>query len=57
MEKLVEVSGLSHVDATELLWAAYHPYQLWYQFAAIGFISAIGMLLYSRWVKRYEPEI
>jgi MFS family permease len=54
MNKLVEVSGMSHVDATEMLWSVYDPYKLWYQFAAVGFAAAIGMYLYSRWVKRSE---
>jgi MFS family permease len=56
MNKLVEVTGMSHVDATNMLWSAYDPYKLWYQFAAIGIASAIGMYLYSLWVKKYEPK-
>jgi hypothetical protein len=58
MNKLVEVSGLTHQQATDLLWSAYDPYKLWYQFAAIGVISAVGMVLYSLWVKKYEaPDV
>ena len=58
MNKLVELTGMSAQEATDLLWAAYDPYQLWYQFAAIGIISALGMLLYARWVRRYEaPDV
>ena len=58
MNKLVEVTGMSHQEVTDLLWAQYHPYELWYQFAAIGFASAIAMLFYAKWVKKYEaPDV
>ncbi len=52
MDKLMEVTGMDAVEATNMLWSIYDPYQLWYQFAAIGFLSAIGMLLYARWVRK-----
>lgn len=54
MQTLVNVSGLDHIRATNLLWSTYHPYKLWYPFAAIGIAAAIGMYLYSRWVRKYE---
>jgi len=58
MNKLVEVTGMSHQEVTELLWEAYDPYKLWYQFAAIGLISAVGMFFYGRWVRKYEaPDV
>ena len=58
MQTLVNVSGLDHIQATKLLWSAYHPYQLWYPFAAIGIAAAIGMYLYSIWVRKYEaPDV
>jgi hypothetical protein len=50
--KLQEVSGLSAQQATDLLWNTYHPYKLWYQFAAVGLISAAAMIWYSWWVKK-----
>jgi len=56
MNKLVEVTGLDHIQVTQLLWDAYDPYKLWYQFAAIGIASAVAMLLYSVWVKKYESS-
>lgn len=56
--KLQEVTGLDPSAATQLLWDAYHPYKLWYQFAAVGIASAIAMIFYARWVKKYEsPDI
>ena len=58
MNKLVEISGLSHQEATNVLWAAYKPYELWYDFAAIGIASAVGMYFYGRWVKKFEaPDV
>lgn len=58
MNKLVEVTGMNHSEVTNLLWSAYDPYKLWYQFAAIGIASALGMLVYAKWVKKYEaPDI
>jgi len=56
--KLMEMTGLNAVDATNMLWSAYHPYKLWYQFAAIGLISALGMVFYSIWIRRHQaPDI
>lgn len=54
MNKLVEVTGMTHQEATDMLWATYKPYELWYSFAAIGIASALLMLVYARWVKKYE---
>ena len=58
MNKLVELTGMNHIDATSMLWSVYHPYKLWYQFAAIGIGSAILMIFYARWVKKHEaPDV
>jgi len=58
MNKLVELTGKSHAEVTSLLWDVYSPYELWYRFAAIGIASAIAMLFYARWVKKYEaPDV
>jgi len=58
MVKLQEVTGMDAVEATKMLWHAYDPYKLWYQFAAVGMVSAIGMFFYSRWIRKYEaPDI
>ena len=54
LQKLQEVAGLDATQATELLWRTYHPYQLWYPFAAIGIASAIAIGFYASWVKKYE---
>jgi hypothetical protein len=53
-QRLCTAVNMNASDATTLLWNTYKPYQLWYQFAAIGFAAAIGIFLYSRWVRKYE---
>lgn len=55
--KLQEHLGINAVDATHLLWNTYHPYKIWYQFAAYGFAAAIGIFIYSQWVKKSEKGI
>jgi dipeptide/tripeptide permease len=58
MDKLVEVTGMTHQQATNVLWDTYDPYSLWYRFAAVGLASAVGMLLYGMWVRRHEaPDV
>lgn len=54
MNKLMEVSGLNAVDATNLLWDLYDPYKLWYRFAAVGVAASIAMVIYARWVKEHK---
>src|SRR5262245_2097611 len=54
METLQRVTGLDAVRATQLLWNAYHPWKLWIPFAGVGIASAIGIWLYSIWVRKYE---
>ena len=58
MEKLVEVSGSTHIEMTNVLWSAYDPYKVWIPFAAVGIVSAVMMLAYSYWVRKYEaPDV
>ncbi len=40
-------------EITQLLWNTYHPYKLWIPFAAIGLASAVGMIIYSRFAKKW----
>jgi proton-dependent oligopeptide transporter, POT family len=56
MNKLMELTNMNSVDATNMLWSKYHPYEVWYSFAAVGFAAAIGLYFYSRWVKKYEAS-
>lgn len=58
MEALQRATSLDPGAATALLWNTYHPYQLWYPFAAVGVVSAVGIFLYARWVRDKEsPDI
>ena len=52
--KLQEILKLNASDATNLLWNTYHPYTLWYGFAGVGLGAAVGIVLYSLWIKKYE---
>lgn len=54
--RVMQVTGMDASQATTLLWDMYDPYKLWYQFAAIGIASAIGMYFYSKWVKKFEAS-
>jgi dipeptide/tripeptide permease len=53
-KKLQEVLGKNAADTTELLWNTYHPYQIWYAFAAIGLASLVGMLIFTQRSKRWK---
>lgn len=58
LEAVQRASGLDPGAATAMLWRTYHPYQVWYPFAAVGIASAVGIWLYARWVSKYEaPDI
>ncbi len=54
VESLERVLNLDPNAATQLLWTTYHPYRVWYPFVAIGFASAVGIWLYSLWIRKYE---
>jgi MFS family permease len=54
MEALQRATGLDSNAATRLLWDTYHPYQVWFPFVGLGFAAALGILLYSLWIRRYE---
>jgi POT family proton-dependent oligopeptide transporter len=50
------VTGQDATQITNLLWNTYHPYQLWYQFAAIGLVSAVGIAVYARFARRWQAR-
>ncbi len=54
--KMQEVMGMDAVEVTNLLWNTYDPYTLWFPFAAIGIVSAIGMVVYGMFARRWEAE-
>jgi hypothetical protein len=51
MATLQNALHIDAVQATELLWTTYHPYTLWIPFVSIGLASAVGIWLYSRWIR------
>jgi len=51
MTTLQNALHLDAVKATELLWTTYQPYRLWIPFVAVGLASAVGIWLYSRWIR------
>ncbi len=55
MNRLVEVTGLDHGQATLLLWETYSPqYYVWIPFACVGVISAIALWIFGRMAKRWS---
>jgi dipeptide/tripeptide permease len=50
MKELGQDAGATN----QLLWDTYHPYTVWYVFAAVGFCSLIGMLVFSQVSKRWK---
>ncbi len=57
MNKLVEMTGKNHQEVTNILWGEYDPYTIWYRFAAIGLVSAVMMMFYSKWVQKKEADV
>lgn len=50
------VTGMDANQVATILWNSYHPYKLWYQFAAIGFASAIGIAVYSHFAHKWQSK-
>lgn len=50
------VSGMGAAQTTTMLWNTYHPYKLWYQFAAIGIASSIGIAIYSYFAHKWQTK-
>jgi len=54
MEALQGALHIGPDQATQLLWTTYQPWRLWIPFVAVGVASAIGIWLYSLWVRKDE---
>ena len=54
VKTLVDVLHSDAASVNQLLWDTYHPYDIWYPFAAAGFLSLVGMLVFSRISKRWK---
>lgn len=52
---LEKMLGISSQDATNLLWETYSPnLTVWLPFAAIGILSAIALVIFSRLARRWK---
>ena len=53
--RMMEVTGLDAVAATELLWNTYNPqYAVWLPFAAIGVAAIIALVVFARMARRWS---
>ena len=55
-KKLVEVSGKSPDELTQLLYNAHHVGMTWICFAIIGLASAVMIYFYGNWVKKLAAQ-
>lgn len=51
---LANVLGQDAAQVNQLLWDTYHPYQVWYPFAAAGLCSLLGMIAFARASKKWK---
>jgi dipeptide/tripeptide permease len=54
LKTMQEVTGLDASGCTRLLWDTYHPYTIWYWFAAIGVASLVAMMIFARMSRRWK---
>lgn len=55
-ERLVELTGRTPDALTAQLHAAHHVGTIWYLMAAVGLVTAAGLMVYGRWTYRYAPR-
>jgi len=55
-QKLVEYTGQSPDQLTNLLYAQHHVGLTWYCFAAVGVLSAIMIFMYGRWILTLQQK-
>ncbi len=51
---LIEYTGKSGQEVTKMLWDLYHPYTIWFYFAAIGVVSIIALLIFNHMAKQWK---
>jgi len=56
MEVLANKLDMSVLEAQRLLFDTYQPQWIWYEIAAIGLVSVIGMFLYDRAIRYYDRK-
>lgn len=54
METLMDVLGKDTLSVNQILWDTYHPYTVWYWFAAAGAVSLAGLLVFARLSRRWK---
>lgn len=55
MNKLVEVTGTTHAQATQMLWDTYSPHiHVWVPFAAVGVLAAMALWVFGRMAKKWS---
>jgi hypothetical protein len=55
-KKLVEVSGKTPDELTQLLYNSHHVGMTWICFAAVGLLSAVMIFFYGQWVKKLAEK-
>ncbi len=53
-DTLSTVLGRDANAVTDLLWVTYAPYRVWYWFSAVGFVSLVGIVVFSQVSKRWK---
>ncbi len=56
MKRLIALTRMDAQGATDLLWRTYHPETVWYPFVGVGVATAIAMVVYARYAKRWTHE-
>ena len=55
MQKLVEYTGMTNIEATRMLWETYNPqYHVWIPFATIGVLAIISLIIFSQMAKKWK---
>ncbi len=52
LNRAAELMHTNQQGLTQILWDAYHPYQIWVLFSAIGIVTIIALLLYNKFILR-----
>ncbi len=51
-----EKLNMNQSDMTQYLWDTYHPGNIWYVIAGIGFLTIIGLLVYNAVISRRDKK-
>ena len=52
-DRLIEVTGLTSTEATQLLWDTYDPWLVWIPIAAVGVVSMLALVLFARKARQW----